>query len=281
MANACSMPRISILLCAGFLFTTGAFGEEPSPVRAMIEESSIAEQFGLFAQMYRMRLVDAGRMGGLSPETGEALAGVGARAMESARLLDDLEIALIGTLSADEVAVMRDFFRSQLGKKVKFVEGHASTLRQRAEVESHRAELQLELSRSPGRKEQFDRIDRYRLMSELSVAVTASLIYAVAVGVLATEEGGASTDAMAALDVGIAAMHDTLLRPMRNDMATILLSTYRRLSNRDLEVYVAFLSTEEARNVNAAVLAAAKEILQARQHEIAKDFTAFVRRSKS
>jgi hypothetical protein len=281
MAIARSIPRLAVVLCAAPLFTAGAFAAEPTPLRAMIDESGMVEQFELIAQMYRGRLLDTGRMQGLPAEIGDGLADIGARAMASERFLDDLEAALTDSLSAEEIAVMRDFFGSPLGRKVKRVEGQASTVRQRADDESQRTKLRLELNELPKRKEQFELIDRCRLMSELSASVTTSLIYVTAVGVLTVEDGGASTDALGALDAGVAAMREALLGPTREDMGAILLQTYRRLSDNDLEVYVAFLETEQARAVYAAVLAAANGIFKAREHEIAKDFAAFVRRSKS
>jgi hypothetical protein len=247
----------------------------------MIEESSLVEQFDLVAQTYRARLLDNGREQGLPTDMSEALADIGARAMESARLLTDLESEITQALSAEDVAVVRDFYRSPLGKKVKRVEAQAYTVRQRAEIESRLTEFRLELNGSPERAQQFESIDRYRLMSELSAEVTGSIIYAVAIGLVILQEGEASEDALAALDVGVDAVRDTFVKLTREDTGAILLATYRRLSNKDLEVFVAFLQTEQARAIHAAILAAAKEILHARQREIAEDFADLIKRSRS
>ena len=280
MASACSMPRLGVLIGAAFLVTTSAFGGEPTPVRAMIEESGMVEHLRAIAQMYPTRLRDAARREGLPSEIGEVLAEVGARAMDPARFAEDLETRLSGTLSIDEIAVMRDFYRSRLGSKVARVESRATTVRRRADVQSRWAELVVELNRNVGRRERFEQIDRDRHMAEFSAAVRASVIYSVSVGVLAGEEGEVSKDTLAALESGMQGMHQALLPTARGETAVIFFDAYQRLSDRDLEVYSAFLATEEALAVHAKMLAAMKVILETRQREIAEDFLDFVRRNR-
>lgn len=280
MASSCSVQRSGAIVCAAFLSVASAFGGEPSPVRAMLEESGVVEHFRVVAQMYPTRLRDAARLEGLSSEIGKVLADVGARAMDAARFADDLETALSGTLSIDEIAVMRDFYRSRLGSKVARVESRATTVWRRAEVQSRWAQLVVELNRNVGRKERFEQIDRDRHMAEFSAAVKATVIYAVSVGVLAGEEGEVSKETLTALESGMQGMQQALLPTARGETAVIFFDAYQRLSDRDLEVYSAFLATEEALAVHAKMLEAMKVILETRQREIAEDFLDFVRRDK-
>ncbi len=88
-------------------------------------------------------------------------------------------------------------------------------------------------------------------------------------------------DALAALDAGVAALHGAFLRLAEEDAGPILFEAYRRLSDKELEVYVAFLETEEAHAVHAAVLAAVKRVFITRQHTLADDFFASLRRNKN
>jgi len=276
-----SILRPGVFFSAMFLFVADAFGGEASPVRAMIEESGTAEQFGLIAQMYPLRVRNAALVDGLPSESAAALADIAAQAMDAARMVGELESALSGAFSSDDIAVMREFSGSPVGVKVRRVEGQSLTVRHRAEVESRQFELLLGLNDTPFRRDLLREVDENRLISELSAAVTASLIHTVTIGVLAVQDSGTSEEELVALAAGTGALQQALLPSTRDDTGAILFDAYSRLSNRELEIYAAFLGTDEARAAHRKILAATRIILEARHPEIVRAFLDYLRRSRN
>src|SRR5687767_5346416 len=103
------------VLIIGVLLGAPAAAAQDSPVRAMMEQSGMVEQFADLGQTMSLGILQAGQQHPtMPPDAAEALADMAAHQFDGQRFLQKVETVLADTLSAAEIEVVDDFYASEL-----------------------------------------------------------------------------------------------------------------------------------------------------------------------
>jgi hypothetical protein len=279
--RASNFARLLVALVAASCWSATSFAQ-PTPVREMMEESGMVEQFGdLGEQSADGARQAAGQQAGLPPDFVDALADAAAQAFEGARFLADLEAGLAENLTAAEIAAMTAFYRSPLGQRIRAAEVAASTKEVRAEIAANAAALRAELDTQPERHAIFERMDKALLATEMSATMVRTMMYGMLLGMLEKQGQPIERERLDMVERQIEGAEAMIVTQLRQEVQASFVRGYRDVTIADLEAYAGFVETETARAVYAAIYATTDEIFVMRSRELGQGLAAAMRQKRT
>lgn len=252
-------------------------GAQESPVRAMMEESGMVEQLAGMGDEFEAGFLKLGTTQMQMPrENLEALAAIAGRVFNGEGVTADLETSLEETLAPEDIAAMREFYATDFGKDVRRMETEAISPAGKAEMEAERDALKAEIDGNPARAALLRRMDDTLLASDIGLSLVVTALEAMMAAGVESQNPGASEGALEQYRREMAPQREQMLTAMREETLTVFAYTYRSMTDAELESYVEFLETDEARANYAAFYAAMDEIFKNRGREMGKEFAAWL-----
>lgn len=274
------MYRFCTCLILLFYASAPAGAEDPSPARILMDESGLVEQFGDFDQQIHDQVLESAEKNSLIPPDGAvALAEITRKAMNTERMLADLETVLTDTLSPEQMTEFTAFYRTPLGQRILKLEIAASLPAARAEKIEQSDSILANLNDQPERLAMFRKVDDTLHSTELSTTIVLTFMHTMAIAVAESQERGGS-EIHDKIREQISGLRGMLKQSMQNQIMVGFAYTYRDLENEDLVAYMDFLQTPSAQATYAAVSAGMHEVFSSRGYEIGSDFAAFVKQKK-
>lgn len=183
--------------------------------------------------------------GQVPPELIEPLAEIAARELDEQKLLDRLESAFLGGLSAQEVDVLSAFANSPLGARITTLEVAAMTLEAEQEMVEQAEELARSIAEDPARSAVYDRMDQSLHASDIATTAIMSFSRAIAIGLMGDVDG----EQLSMMLDSLKKARPQIRQSARQFNKSAFFYTYRDLSIDQLDEYAAFLETDAARQM--------------------------------
>jgi len=280
--NCRTISRRILAVALYLVIVATAVAQPASPVRALMEESGLVRQSAGSDEGFRQMVVGTAKEAGLlADEYLEPLADISQRALETERYLDDLEAALIEILTEKQIASIREFYASPLGKRALQAEIAGSTSEVVDEINATGEKLRAEAERDSARTALMRRMDEQFHFSEASADWFAMADLVVAEAALLSVSPGDPAEGLAAARRMVELQREDRVETFRDQTTASFTRIYRDLSTSDLADYVEFLEAGPAAEFYAAYYAADLRIMDQRIEEIRERFAEYVRQKKA
>lgn len=181
-------------------------------------------------------------------------------------MFQDITGEIDGSLEAEEIDEMVQFFETGLGKKVTDMEVAAQTGEASLRLEVEGAQILAEMIEND-----VDRLERYTSMVEAlgvvesQVATAMNINFAIMSGMAAS---GKLPYEMSEEEIlgNIASQQDLMRADIQNSVYVTFAFTYQGLSDAELDEYIAFLTSDNGRALYGSINRATETVLNVRAH---------------
>lgn len=182
-------------------------------------------------------------------------------AFDTERLIPELEAVVAGRLKPEEIAVLLDFFKSDLGMRISRMEIAATRPEVQETKDAEGAALYARLAtEDPERLALYTRLIDTLQSVDVGEAIALNMTYAIVSAILGAANQPATDEQIAAV---VRQNTATLRADIEKHAASNTAWIYRDVGMEDMRRYAAFLETPEAKRYYATILLAFDRVFTA------------------